>query len=171
MSLTDLMSSSKAVKDLKIKIKGLAEKNFDYCFICGKCTGGCTSISYFRLEPHKVVNMTKLGLVNELLTSDVLWVCTQCHKCTERCPQKVSPYDLIMLLRREAFKSGLKRPASILLGVRNILKNGFILDEQTVFSRDLDEFNRETLSLPEIPRPSKKFLKKLSDFISLGGEN
>lgn len=124
MSLKDLMSMAQPKSELNSK---LLRKLRNYrplnCYQCMRCSSGCTSLKLLELKPHEIANLVKLGLTEELIASGIAWTCATCLKCKERCPQKVTPYDLIMALRNQSVELEAKVPeaASSLADSRNRL--------------------------------------------------
>ena len=168
MSLTDLMSEAKANTELRKRIGAKRFQLYD-CFQCMRCTSGCTSMRLLELKPHQVVSVVRLGLVDELLTSGIVWTCTLCLKCTERCPQEATPSDLIVLLRNIAFEREAPVPEGYLKVVDSILDSGFIQAEREVVSREFETYDRGSLGLPPLPKPSEAFRENLLKLLSEGG--
>ena len=158
MSLTDLMTMAKPNKELQMKILSLLW-NVDPadCFQCMRCTSGCTSLKLLELKPHEVNLLVNAGFVEELVSSDIIWACASCLKCRERCPQKASPYNIIIALRNLAVERDAKIPEVYMKAVAQILEIGFTQKPQTVTSREMQPFNREKLGLPQIRYPDDKF--------------
>jgi heterodisulfide reductase subunit C len=50
--------------------------------------------------------MVLLGLEQELIDSGVIWECSTCFTCAERCPQEVGCADIITELRNAAAAEG-----------------------------------------------------------------
>ncbi len=110
-----------------------------------------------ELKPHEVVNMVRLGFVDEVVESGIIWTCAQCLKCKERCPQDVAPVDLLLALRNLAVEKEANVPETVLRNISMILETGFILKPQETVTRSLRKLDREKLGLPKIPQPSEKF--------------
>lgn len=72
-----------------------------FCFQCGACVGDCPSARYSeRFNPRLLVLMCVLGQEEELLGEDsMIWECTNCCNCMERCPQDVKPVEVIVALK------------------------------------------------------------------------
>lgn len=68
----------------------------------------------------------RLGLKQEVLNSNTIWICTTCFSCSVRCPRGIRPTELIEALRPIAIAEGVKnknaRFDSIFSGV--VGKNG-----------------------------------------------
>ncbi len=84
--------------------KGASTLNL--CFQCGTCTGSCASGRFTAFRTRKVVRRAQLGLKDQILPSDDLWMCTTCYTCYERCPRGVEIPDIIFLLRNLAVQAG-----------------------------------------------------------------
>lgn len=157
-SVMDLMTTKKP--NLKLRLKALGKigdhKPYD-CFQCIRCTSGCPSMKMLELKPHEIVSLVKLGFVEEVINSGIIWTCAQCLTCKERCPQEVAPVDLILALRNLAVEMEAKVPEAYMRNVSTILETGFILKPQPTITRKLEKLDREKLGLPKIPKPSEKF--------------
>ena len=158
MSITDLTSTKRPDSALRLKVQAMIGEQKPYnCFQCIRCTSGCPSMKMLELKPHEIVSLAKLGFIEELLTSGILWTCATCLKCKERCPQAVAPADLIFALRNLAVEKEVKVPESFLHSLSAILETGFIQKPQNTVTRKLERVNREKLGLPEFHEPDEKF--------------
>jgi len=158
MSLVDLTSMAKPNKEIRGKIlTKLGGIELINCFQCLKCTSGCTAFKLLELAPHEVVKLVKLGFVEGLITSEIIWTCATCLKCTERCPQKASPYHVIMALRNLAVEQGAKIPEAYLKAVSQILETGLLQTARKVATKKMETFDRKRLGLPEIKYPTETF--------------
>ena len=110
-----------------------------------------------ELKPHEVVSLVRLGFIDEVVESGIIWTCAQCLKCKERCPQDVAPVDLLLALRNLAVEKEANVPEMVLRNVSMILETGFILKPQETITRKLEKLDRGKLGLPKIPQPSEKF--------------
>ena len=72
-----------------------------YCFQCGACVGDCPSARYSeRFNPRLIMLQCIMGQDEELLgENSVIWECTNCYNCLERCPQDVRPAEVIVALK------------------------------------------------------------------------
>ena len=156
MSLTDLMSMAKPNVEAREKILSkLSGRELVNCFQCLKCTSGCTALKLLELKPHEIVKLVNLGFVDELASSDIIWTCVTCLKCVQRCPQKASPYHVIMALRNLAVEREVKMPEGYLKAVSRILESGLAEAVQDVVTKKMEIFNRESLKLPKIAFPKE----------------
>lgn len=85
-------------RELANKIEGNLA---NYCYQCGACVGDCPAAMYTdRFNPRKVMLEVLYGQSESLLGDDsVLWLCTNCYNCHERCPQDVKPVEVIISLK------------------------------------------------------------------------
>lgn len=83
-----------------------------YCFQCGACVGDCPVARYSeKFNPRIIMLKTIYGRQDELLKEDsVIWECSNCFTCYERCPQDVRPVEVIMALKNLARKKGTNPP-------------------------------------------------------------
>jgi heterodisulfide reductase subunit C len=72
-----------------------------YCFQCGACVGDCPAARYSeKFNPRVIMLKAILGHSEELLEENsVIWECTNCFNCYERCPQDVRPVSVIIALK------------------------------------------------------------------------
>ena len=72
-----------------------------FCYQCGACVGDCPATTYSdRFNPREIMLEVLYGLGDELIKEDsVLWLCTNCYNCHERCPQEVKPVEVIISLK------------------------------------------------------------------------
>jgi len=132
----------------------------NYCYQCAKCTSGCPVAKFSEdFRPHQIVNKTLLKLEQQLIPQEVVWICAACHKCIERCPQKVSPYEVIEALRNMASAKGFV-PAGYLTMAKSITKTGLIQPIRRcrlprAAEGKITFYDRNTLNLPPLPMPEK----------------
>jgi len=157
MSIVDLTSMAQSQTELRNEINErlakLQNEISDYCFQCAKCTAGCEAHKLLELEPHKIVALTKRGLIDEMVNSDVIWTCMSCFKCWERCPQKVAPIEILNALKNMAVASGKQIPGKYTAMLQSVLSMGLIQDVQEVTTRDNKTMKRDALGLPPISKP------------------
>lgn len=116
------------------------------CFMCRTCTAGCpiTAVNS-RFNPFRIIRLALLGLKEEVLQSDFIWLCSSCYACQERCPQGVSITDFMVLLKNLAVREGFI-PAGV-RAQRDIIRSAgriYPID-------DFDNKKRRKQSLPPLP--------------------
>jgi heterodisulfide reductase subunit C len=77
------------------------------CYACGVCTAGCPVSEVSEdFDPRKIIRMVLMGMKERVLSSDFIWYCHQCFKCSGHCPQNVKFTDIMRVLRDMAVKEG-----------------------------------------------------------------
>ena len=137
------------------------------CIQCGVCSSGCTVTEYVDLQPHRVVASCLLGLKDEVLSSNAIWTCSLCHRCTERCPKNVDYSFILALLRNMAVKEG-KIPKEYSSTVEVLYENGFVVPYTEGLKANVDK-RRDRLGLPEIVGPKIDEIRFIIEETGLGG--
>ena len=137
------------------------------CFSCSTCTAACPIANSWKYKPHQLIRMIILGMRDEVLSSDEIWLCLTCFECQERCPQKVRVTDIFFDCKNLAAEVG-KIPETIVGLAKELLNNGQ-LDTVTA------DWEREDMGLePEVPGLSidgiKSILKNTRTNKIAGGE-
>lgn len=77
------------------------------CFTCGTCTVICPVFSVNdHYNPRKIIRMILLGLRDEVLKSNFIWLCSGCYSCYELCPRDVKITNLMIAVRNIAVREG-----------------------------------------------------------------
>jgi heterodisulfide reductase subunit C len=79
------------------------------CFQCQKCSNGCAFTPAMDILPHELMHRLQLGLVDEVVNSDTVWVCASCETCTTRCPNDIDIAHIMDTLRQMSVKRGVKK--------------------------------------------------------------
>jgi len=78
-----------------------------FCYQCGTCASSCpVAKTTDRYNPREIIRLALLGIRDEVLSGDAIWLCSSCYNCQERCPQKVEIADVIYALRNIAIREG-----------------------------------------------------------------
>jgi heterodisulfide reductase subunit C len=100
------------------------------CLSCGTCSSTCQVFSVNPdYNPRKLIQKAILGLRNDVLESEMIWICARCHSCIEKCPKGIRPGDIIMALRHIAIQEGIVNTKGMrhsLFFKKSILKTGKI---------------------------------------------
>jgi heterodisulfide reductase subunit C len=117
-----------------------------FCYQCGACSGDCPAADYCEeFNPREIMLKVLYGLGDELLTEDsVLWQCTNCYSCHERCPQEVKPVEVIISLKNMLADLGIYPPA-----VKSVIKT-FEQTGRTVLLNPAIDKNRAKFGLPPL---------------------
>jgi heterodisulfide reductase subunit C len=82
------------------------------CFACGLCTASCpVSDIDPEYNPRRIIRMVLLGMREQVLSSDFIWLCTQCYTCQAHCPQDVDFSDVMKAIRSMAAREGYVYPS------------------------------------------------------------
>ena len=144
----------------------IGAKSLLKCIQCGVCSSGCTVTEYVDMQPHRVVASCLLGLKEEVLSSQAIWTCSLCHRCTERCPKNVDYSFILALLRNLAVKEG-KIPKEYSGTVVTIYNNGFVVPYTGGLKDNIDR-RRKRMGLPEILPPNLDEIKYIIEETGLG---
>ena len=82
------------------KIEALSKQELLSCYQCGKCSAGCPMSKYMDILPHQIIRFAQLGLKEELLASEAIWLCVSCLTCNTRCPKGVHIAEVIEAVRQ-----------------------------------------------------------------------
>jgi heterodisulfide reductase subunit C len=128
-----------------------------FCYQCGACVGDCPSTTYgSAFNPREIMLKVLYGLGEELLVEDsVLWRCTNCYNCHERCPQEVKPVEVIISLKNMLADAG------IYPGPVNKIIETFEETGRTTPVSSAVERQRERFGLPPLPPVPMDEIKKL----------
>jgi len=75
------------------------------CYACGSCTARCPEQEVKEeWNPRVVIRKALLGLKDEVLSSEFIWICSSHYTCLEKCPQKVNVKGLMNQIREERLK-------------------------------------------------------------------
>lgn len=117
------------------------------CFACGTCSSGCPvhkQLSQF--DPRKIIRLVLLGKKAEINESGMIWLCSSCYTCRERCPQEVGCAELIIELRNMAAQEGYA-PEGYQLQIGALKKFGRIYEIE-----DFDNKKREKMGLAPLEK-------------------
>jgi len=102
-----------------------------------------------------------LGSIERVVSDDVIWLCTACHACVERCPELVYPAEVLFQLKNVATSNG-KFPAGLKEEAMQIYTTG-----TTVALSSPIERRRKKLGLPELPAVNVDEVRKIMELTGL----
>jgi heterodisulfide reductase subunit C len=162
---TDVVKVNFAFKrELAEKVEGdLA----NFCYQCGACVGDCPASTYSdgAFNPREIMLMVLYGLGDELIKEDsILWDCTNCYNCHERCPQQVKPVEVIISMKNMLADRGFA-PASADKVIKTFRECG-----RTVPHNPAVDKQRAKFGLPPLPPvPVDEINKLLEPMAEEGG--
>ena len=78
--------------------------DFNRCFHCRCCGGGCPFIETMDHPPNAVIRLLQFGLLDEALVSRTIWTCVSCNTCAMQCPMAIDIPALMDRLRHLALE-------------------------------------------------------------------
>ena len=99
--------TSRALKDAVERLSGV---DLSICFQCKKCSNGCPVAHLAKTRPSEIMRLLHLGAGDELLASDLVWMCVSCETCSTRCPMGIDVAAVMDALRRLAIERGAPTP-------------------------------------------------------------
>ena len=126
--------------------KQLGDLRLSACLMCRTCTAVCpiTRLND-NFNPFRFVRLALFGYIEEVLESGLIWLCSNCYACQEKCPHGVRISDLMTALKNQGLKTG-HAPREVRLQMNIIKDHGRIYP--------IDEFDnkkRGKLGLPSLP--------------------
>ncbi|WP_028325577.1 4Fe-4S dicluster domain-containing protein [Desulfatirhabdium butyrativorans] len=76
------------------------------CMQCGTCTGSCPNAFSMDLTPRHLWRLVLSGLTEEVFRSRTFFLCSQCFRCTLRCPRGLPLTEAMSDLKNLACQSG-----------------------------------------------------------------
>jgi heterodisulfide reductase subunit C len=90
------------------KITERSGTDFQACFHCQSCGGGCPVSDAMDYRPNGIIRLVQLGLLQEALESSDIWLCIGCHTCSMVCPQAIDIAAFMDAMRHMALEKGVK---------------------------------------------------------------
>jgi heterodisulfide reductase subunit C len=144
-------------EDFKQEIMDAGAESVALCFQCGTCTGACPS---GRRTPYRIRNVVRksvMGLKEEVISDDTIWMCTTCYECQERCPRGIKIVDVVKTVRNFAAQAGYMAPAHKMTG-SFVIKTG-----HGVPINDATMALRKSVGLGELPPTTHQFPEALDE--------
>jgi heterodisulfide reductase subunit C len=128
-----------------------------FCYQCGACVGDCPAAMYGAIfNPRDIMLKVLYGLGDELLVENsLLWQCTNCYNCHERCPQEVKPVEVIISLKNMLADLGVYPPA-----VERVIQTFETTGRTVPMSPAIDK-QRAKFGLPPMPEVPMEEIRKL----------
>ena len=82
-------------------------KKVKECLQCGTCSASCPTSYAMEYSPREVVAALRAGMLDRVLGSNTVWLCTSCYNCTVRCPAGIPFTDVMYELKRLGVERGL----------------------------------------------------------------
>ena len=157
--LTDkeLLTDSNRDPDFTAEFIDAGIETVKHCFQCGTCSGSCPSGRRTPYKVRQIVRKCLLGLKEEVITDDALWMCTTCYTCQERCLRSVKIVEIIKKARNIAAHAGYMAKPHKMTGV-------FVMNTgHGVPINDATKALRVKIGLPEIPPTTHAYPDALAE--------
>lgn len=90
-------------------VQEISGVDLSVCFQCKKCTSGCPVSKLVGTPPSEIMRRLHLNAGDEILESDILWMCVSCETCSARCPMGIDIAAVMDALRHLALVKGASR--------------------------------------------------------------
>lgn len=128
------------------------------CFNCGACVSDCVVAENCRgFNPQEIIGKILCGEIEEAIKDPAIWMCVECHTCSEHCPQKFGFETAISILRHEALRQGYL-PQGLNTGVKMFMETGLLGNPE--------EKQRKKMGLGPAPKSGYEELKHLLETVS-----
>jgi heterodisulfide reductase subunit C2 len=133
------------------------------CNQCGTCVSSCAA---GLVNPEKNIRKLVQNLINaadesELGKNNLLWLCTNCYQCEDRCPESIPLTTLLIRLKNMAADRGLI-PAAVQKEIETLAAHSFTYPPaKSIISR------RKRLGLPDLPRPAQAEMQTLFNLVRI----
>lgn len=105
------------------QVQEISGVDLSICFQCKKCTSGCPVSKLVKCPPSEIMRRLHLNSGDEILKSDILWMCVSCETCSARCPMGIDVAAVMDALRKLAIeKKAPKQKGNVPLFNRAFLK-------------------------------------------------
>lgn len=138
-------------ENFKQEIMDAGAETVAVCFQCGTCTGACPSGRRTPYRIRQLVRRAVMGLKDDVISDDSIWMCTTCYECQERCPRGIKIVDIVKIVRNYAAQAGYMGQAHKMVG-SFVIKTGHAvpINPQT---QEL----RKSVGLDELPPTTHSF--------------
>ena len=145
------------------KVKELLPEggNLNLCLTCGACSSGCPATGLEGMDPRKFLRMAALGMDEEILSTNWVWMCSMCQRCIYVCPMKIDIPQLVYNARAAWPRE--ERPKGILGSCDMALRNDSTSamgatpeDFQFVVEDVLEEYQEAQPEFAEMQAPIDK---------------
>jgi len=138
-------------ENFKQEIMDAGAETVAVCFQCGTCTGACPSGRRTPYRIRQLVRKAVMGLKDDVISDDSIWMCTTCYECQERCPRGIKIVDIVKIVRNYAAQAGYMGKAHKMVG-SFVIKTGHAvpINPQT---QEL----RKSVGLDELPPTTHSF--------------
>jgi len=127
------------------------------CYQCGTCVSSCAA---GLVKPEQNIRRLIQKLVtaadaSELGQNELLWLCTNCYQCQDRCPEGIPLTTLLIRLKNMAAERKMA-PACVQKEMETLAAHAYTYPPvKSMIAR------RKRLGLPDLPRPADDEMRTL----------
>jgi len=81
------------------RIEQMTGTDLGACYQCKRCTSGCPVSKLVNSPPSEIMRRLHLRAGDEVLDSEIIWMCVSCETCSARCPMGIDVAAVIDALR------------------------------------------------------------------------
>lgn len=96
------IAKNKDAERLIRRIEQMTGTDLKVCYQCKRCTSGCPVSKLAGTPPSEIMRRLHLGAGDELLDSEMIWMCVSCETCSARCPMGIDVAAVMDALRKLA---------------------------------------------------------------------
>ncbi|MBA7535201.1 hypothetical protein ES705_27454 [subsurface metagenome] len=135
-------------------------EEFYRCLQCAVCTGSCPAARVIEnYNPREIILKYILNREQEvMLKTDIIWCCTTCRICEERCPHGIHINSLLTHIKNLAAKCG-NLPDALRQSIMQIAQTGRPIQATPRSERIRLELGLKPLENLEVEEIRKIFLK------------
>ena len=94
-------------------------KKIDECIQCGTCSASCPTSGAMEYGPREIIAALRAGMLDRVLRSNTVWLCTSCYSCVVRCPADIPFTDIMYELKWLGVKYGISPKKSTTAAMAN----------------------------------------------------
>jgi heterodisulfide reductase subunit C2 len=151
-----------ASRGIREQVKAISGIDIDACLQCRKCTNGCPVTTSSSSSPSEIIKKLQLGAGEEILGSEIIWVCASCATCFSRCPMEINMAEVMDALRVMAEAKGAAKPAGnaplmnkLLLGTIKTFGRTYDLGAMALYKTGTSSYGKDLDKLPMIMKKGK----------------
>jgi heterodisulfide reductase subunit C2 len=100
--MTITIKKGKEAEGLIRRIEQMTGTDLSSCYQCKRCTSGCPVSKLADSPPSEIMRRLHLKAGDELLGSEIIWMCVSCETCSARCPMGIDVAAVMDALRELA---------------------------------------------------------------------
>ncbi len=144
------------------QVKEISGIDINGCLQCRKCTNGCPVSGFTTPSPSEIIKRLQLGAGEELLDSEIIWICASCATCFSRCPMEINMAEVMDALRVLAEAKNAARPRGnmplmnrLLLGTIRTFGRTYDLGALALYKAGTASYGKDLDKLPSILKKGK----------------